>query len=285
MIRLPRFFTRRTGWMAALFMVSVLLLLAIANWWIYHRVEAVLDENLGERLSSVVRTLLATGTVQGYALQAEMGTFDENELLYIDPVLKKVQEENELDAILLLDPIEFVVGYSSSDLYRVGGEYAHLETHGEAIVEAITIRDVTVSQTIPVGSIYLKSGFAPVFTFTILGDEEVVGILVVEASADFLDVLGTVRGVMLSGMLATGLLLLLLVATYLGLQTQVRHARRALEREDRMVALGRLASQVAHEIRNPVGIIKYAARRMTRWFDNLRGGRREVDPELIEMVR
>lgn len=283
MIRLPRFFTRRTGWMAALFMVSVLLLLAIANWWIYHRVEAVLDENLGERLSSVVRTLLATGTVQGDALQAEMGTFDENELLYIDPVLKLVQEENELDAILLLDPIEFVVGYSSSDLYRVGGEYAHLETHGEAIVEAITIRDVTVSQTIPVGSIYLKSGFAPVFT--ILGDEEVVGILVVEASADFLDVLGTVRGVMLSGMLATGLLLLLLVATYLGLQTQVRHARRALEQEDRMAALGRLASQVAHEIRNPVGIIKYSARRMTRWFDNLSGERREVDPELIEMVR
>ncbi len=283
MIRLPRFFTRRTGWMAAIFLASVFLLLTIANVWIYQRVEAALEENLGERLSSVVRTLLATGTVQGDALQAEMGTFDENELLYIDEVLKLVQEENELDAILLLDPVEFVVGYSSSDLYRTGGEYAHLETHGEAIVEAITTRDVTVSRTIPVGSIYLKSGFAPVFT--LLGDEEVVGILVVEASADFLDVLGTVRGVMLSGMLATGILLLLLVATYLGLQAQVRHARKALEREDRMAAMGRLASQVAHEIRNPVGIIKYSARRMTKWLDSLGGGRRDVDPELIEMVR
>jgi len=283
MIRLPRFYTRRTGLMAALFMASVLLLLAIANWWIYNRVEAVLDESLGERLSSVARTLLATGTIQGDALQAGAGAFDENELLLIDDVLKLVQEENDLDAIFLLDPVDFRIGYSSSDLYRAGGEYAHLATHGDAIAEALTTGSVTVSTTIPVGSIWLKSGFASVNT--LLGDEEVVGILVVEASADFLGVLETVRGVMVSGMVATGVLLLLLVAVYLGLQSQIRHATRALEREDRMTALGRLASQVAHEIRNPVGIIKYSARRMMKWLESVGGGRREVDPELREMVQ
>jgi len=284
MIRLPRFYTRRTGLMAALFMASVLLLLAIANWWIYNRVEAVLDESLGERLSSVARTLLATGTIQGDALQAGAGAFDENELLLIDDVLKLVQEENDLDAIFLLDPVNFRIGYSSSDLYRAGGEYAHLATHGDAIAEALTTGSVTASTTIPVGSIWLKSGFAPVYT--VFGDEEeVVGILVVEASADFLGVLETVRGVMVSGMVATGVLLLLLVAVYLGLQSQIRHATRALEREDRMTALGRLASQVAHEIRNPVGIIKYSARRMMKWLESVGGGRREVDPELREMVQ
>ncbi len=269
--------------MAALFMASVLLLLAIANWWIYNRVEAVLDESLGERLSSVARTLLATSTIQGDALQAGAGAFDENELLFIDDVLKLVQEENDLDAIVLLDPVDFRIGYSSSDLYRAGGEYAHLATHGDAIAEALTTGSVTVSTTIPVGSIWLKSGFAPVYT--VYGDEEVVGILVVEASAGFLGVLETVRGVMVSGMVATGVLLLLLVAVYLGLQSQIRHATRALEREDRMTALGRLASQVAHEIRNPVGIIKYSARRMMKWLDSVGGGRREVDPELREMVQ
>jgi len=284
MIRLPRFYTRRTGLMAALFMASVLLLLAIANWWIYNRVEAVLDESLGERLSSVARTLLATGTIQGDALQAGAGAFDEKELLLIDDVLELVQEENDLDAIFLLDPVNFRIGYSSSDLYRAGGEYAHLATHGDAIAEALTTGSVTVSTTIPVGSIWLKSGFAPVYT--VFGDEEeVVGILVVEASADFLGVLETVRGVMVSGMVATGVLLLLLVAVYLGLQSQIRHATRALEREDRMTALGRLASQVAHEIRNPVGIIKYSARRMMKWLESVGGGRREVDPELREMVQ
>jgi len=268
---------------AALFMVSVLLLLAIANWWIYNRVEAVLDESLGERLSSVARTLLATGTIDGDALQAGAGAFDENELLFIDDVLKQIQEENDLDAIFLLDPVDFRIGYSSSDLYRAGGEYAHLAVHGDAIVEALTTGLVTVSTTIPVGSIWLKSGFAPVYTM--FGDEEVVGILVVEASAGFLGVLETVRGVMVSGMVATGVLLLLLVAVYLGLQSQIRRATRALEREDRMTALGRLASQVAHEIRNPVGIIKYSARRMTRWLDSLGGGRREADSDLIEMLQ
>jgi signal transduction histidine kinase len=283
MIRLPRFYTRRTGLLAALFMASVLLLLTVANRWIYHRVEGVLDENLGVRLTSVVRTLLATGTIDGSTLQAGAGGFDENELLYIDPVLKLVQAENELDAILLLDPVDFRLGYSSSDLYRAGSEYAHLATHGDAIAEALTTGTVTVSQTIPVGSIWLKSGFAPIYT--VYGDEEIVGILVVEASADFLSVLESVRGVMVSGMIATGLLLLLLMAVYLGLQSQVRRATRALAREDRMTALGRLASQVAHEIRNPVGIIKYSARRMMKWLDSVGGGRREADPELVEMIQ
>jgi len=281
MIRLPRFYTRRTGLMAALFMAGVFVLLAVANWWIYARVATVLDESLGDRLSAVARTLLTTGTVQGDALQAGAGTFDENELLYIDPVLKQVQEDNELDAILLLDAVEFHIGYSSSDLYPTG-EYAHLATHGDVIAEALTTGMVTVSETIPVGSIWLKSGFAPVYT--LLGDGEVVGVLVVEASADFLGVLETVRGVMVTGMIATGILLILFAAVYLGLQSQIRSATRALEREDRMTALGRLASQVAHEIRNPVGIIKYSARRMTKWLDTLGGGRREVDPELLEMV-
>ena len=274
---------RGTGWVPLLFVVSALALVALANWWIYNRIEGALDENLGSRLKSVVRVLLASNTIMGDVLLGDGGGFDKTALGLIDEVLKQVERENDLDAILLLDPVDYQVGYSSSELYVVGGPYSRLETHGEAILEAVTERTVTVSHTIRFGSLYLKSGFAPIMT--LLGDEELVGVLVVEASADFFGVLATVRGVMVSGTLAAALLLLLLVAAYLGLQRQIRLAQRALEREDRMTALGRLASQVAHEIRNPAQIIKLSAERMAKWVDSQGGGRRFEDPELVEMVR
>lgn len=272
----------KTVWIPILFVVSTLLLVALANWWIYQRIESALDENLGSRLSSVVRVLLASNTVMGDVLLGDEGGFDDTALGLIDEVLKQVERENDLDAILLLDPIDYKVGYSSSELYALGVPYPHLETHGEAILEAVASNTVSVSSTIRVGSLYLKSGFAPVVT--LLGDEALVGILVVEASADFFGVLATVRGVMVSGTAAAALLLLLLVIAYFGLQRQIRQAQRSLEREDRMAALGRLASQVAHEIRNPVQIIKLSTDRMSRWLTSQQGGRRSEDPELVEMM-
>lgn len=274
--------TRGARWAPLLFVASALILVGATNWWVYHRIEGALDQNLGTRLKSIVRTLMATSTIRGDAILGEEGGFDDLEISFIDPILRRIQEENALDAILLLDPIDYHVGYSSSDLYVKGSLYPYLETHSVAIVEAVTEYNVTVSPTIPVGSLYLKSGFAPVVT--LLGDEQVVGILVVEASADFFGILNTVRNVMFSGIMAAGILLLLLVITYLGLQRQIRLAQRALEREDRMAALGRMASQVAHEIRNPVGVIKYSAERMAKWLDNQGGGRRQPDPVLLEMV-
>lgn len=272
----------KTVWIPILFVISTILLVALANWWIYQRIESALDENLGKRLSSVVRVLLASNTVMGDVLLGDEGGFDDTALGLIDEVLRQVERENDLDAILLLDPIDYQVGYSSSELYAIDVPYPHLETHRDAILEAIASNTVSVSSTIRVGSLYLKSGFAPVVT--LLGDEVLVGILVIEASEDFFGVLATVRGVMVSGTAAAALLLLLLVIAYFGLQRQIRQAQRLLEREDRMAALGRLASQVAHEIRNPVQIIKLSADRMGKWLTAQKGGRRCEDPELVEMV-
>ncbi len=275
---------RRGGIGLLLFVAGTLLVIALTDLWIYRRVETALDTALGSRLESVVRTLLATGFIQGDDLPDPGGGFDPFTLSLLDFVLPRMQLENDLDAILLLDPVEFTIGYSSSDssLYRPGGAYPYLATHGEAILTALATDEVTVSQTLPVGSIWLKCGFAPVRT--LLGDGEVVAVLVVEASADFFASLARVRTVMGTGMAAAGILLLLLVAAYLGLQRQVNRARLALDREDRMAALGRLASQVAHEIRNPVGIIKYSAERMGKWIESQGGGRRSADPRLAEMV-
>ena len=271
-------------WLPVLFVAGLLAVIAASNLWVYRRIGDALDEDLGRRLETIAGLLVDSNIVDGDNLYTDDGRLDREELAFIDPTLRLLQRRNNLDAILLLDAREYAVRYSSSeDLYEIGKAYPHLATHRDAILTAVTEGITTSSETIQVGGsgIYLKSGFAPVYNFL---QDEPVAVLVAEASPDFFEVLGLVRGAMYSGALIAALLLLLLLGAYLGLQQQIRHARSALERENRLADLGRLASQVAHEIRNPVGIIKYSAQRMGKWLEAQAGGRRSLDPELQEMV-
>ncbi|MFO7767506.1 MAG: HAMP domain-containing sensor histidine kinase [bacterium] len=275
---------RGSRWLPALFILAFLVLLAATNVWIHQRNRKALDDDLGRRLTAIAGLLVDTRAVDGDLLFGPQG-MDRSYLASIEGQLEEIQRSYDLDAILLLDPDEYTVRYSSSPaLYTEGSLYPYREEHTGAILEAVTGRHPSASATRRVGGsrdVYLKSGFAPVRT---LLQDQLVAVLVVEASADFFEVLGRMRGVMITGTAAATVLMLLLMAGYLGLQGQARRARQALERENRMAALGRMASQVAHEIRNPAGIIKYAAERMEKWLDAQDGGRRERDPELKEMV-
>jgi signal transduction histidine kinase len=266
-----------------LFVSGLLAVIVLSNLWVYRRIGIALDEDLGNRLETIAGILVQSNIVNGNNLYSDDDLLDRDELSFIDPTLRLLQRRNELDAILLLDVREYAVRYSSSDdLYEIDQAYPHLATHMDAILEAIAEETTTASRTIQVGSsgIYLKSGFVAVHNLL----DETVAILVVEASPDFFEVLGLVRGAMFSGALIAVLLLFLVLFAYLGLQRQIRHAQTALERENRLAALGRLAGQVAHEIRNPVSIIKFSAERMGKWLDSQEGGRRSLDPELGEMV-
>ena len=267
------------------FLAGLLLLVAVSNLWVYRRLQSALDEDLGRRLHAIASILVSSDIVNGDALYSDGEGLDPTELAVIDLQLQRIQERNDLDTILLLDADAYVVRYSSSaDLYEIGQPYPHLATHLAAIlsaVEGIPSASPTIRVGESRGGVYLKSGFAPVLP--LLGDEP-VAILVVEASPDFFEVLRLVRGTMLTATLAVAGLLLALTAVYVGMQRQVRKAQMALERDNRLAALGRLASQVAHEIRNPVSIIKYSSERMGKWLDAQHGGRRSLDPELREMI-
>ncbi len=271
-------------WLPALFILGFLLLLAATNIWVYRQNRQAMEDDLGRRLTTIAGLLVDTQAVYGDLLFDEQG-LDRSYLASLEPQLEEIQGSYDLDAILLLDPDDYTIRYSSRpDLYEEGSLYPYREEHGAVILEAVTRRSPAASATRRVGGsrdVYLKSGFAPVRTIL---EDHLVAILVVEASADFFGVLERLRGVMVTGTLGATLLMLLHTGAYLGLQGQTSRARQALERENRMAALGRMASQVAHEIRNPVGIIKYAAERMGKWLEGQKGGRREEDPELKEMV-
>jgi signal transduction histidine kinase len=109
-----------------------------------------------------------------------------------------------------------------------------------------------------VGQSYLKSAYAP-----ILNDEsEVVGALAVEAGTSWFD---SIRQVRRNLLLAGGLSVLAVALVGLGyVQAAGRLARieGTLRRSENLATMGQMAAMLAHEIRNPLGIIKGAAERL-----------------------
>jgi signal transduction histidine kinase len=104
------------------------------------------------------------------------------------------------------------------------------------------------------GRDYQKSAHAPVLN----ARGEIVGVLSVEADADFFDALGSLRrGAVITGV--SVLVFLLVMAFLLGhLLRSVMQYRTSILRQQNLAAMGRMTAGIAHEIRNPLGIIRGA---------------------------
>jgi signal transduction histidine kinase len=109
---------------------------------------------------------------------------------------------------------------------------------------------------------YLKAAYAPVLDAEGLA----VGGVGVEASATFFEVLGQIRKTLLGvgGVVLAAMVLLGAVFTRLFSAQEALESR--LRRTETLAAMGQMAAMLAHEIRNPLGIIRGAAERMGKQY-------------------
>jgi len=118
------------------------------------------------------------------------------------------------------------------------------------------------------GRLY-RAGFAPVKA----GDGRVAGVVAIEAEATYLPVVNrlgrTLSGIALAILVAIGLLAALVLR---GAWSAAR-LERQLSRAENLAAMGRLTAVLAHEIKNPLAIIRGSAERLGR-----------ADPEVRRMA-
>lgn len=254
-------------WAAGL-AICALVALDVAGWALYRRIEHLSERDLDARLRALARwAALLVGPEQAEALISG----EEWATEAVGPTLKRAALEGGLENIYFFDP-NLRLQYDIQGYYRLSGGFFPAFDLGP-LLQAGT-GEVASSRLYRAGGYYLKSAYAPV------RDEEghVVAVIGVEGSAEYFHTLSKVRRYFLLfrlfGIILAGALALLAYHALRWLSS----AEQALARVEALSAMGRIAAQMAHEVRNPLSIIRTAAGRLRSKYGD------RIDHRLPEFI-
>jgi signal transduction histidine kinase len=238
------------------FVLAVVLVLNAALWLTYRRFRSDLDSQVGERLETLAVTAAASLKPEDVESAFSAPPDALAPAAALSPYLDRILEENGLSNISVIRTDETTVA-DVRGLSRLGERNPILDLDLVAVTSALAGVSGYGRQYVVDGN-YLKNGYAPIH------DEQgnVVGALVVEAGASWFD---SIREVRRNVLFAAGLSLVLVALVAGGFVQAARRITRieqTLRRSENLAAMGRMAAMLAHEIRNPLGIIKGSAERL-----------------------
>ncbi len=216
-----------------------------------------LDQALGQRLLAVATTLAPE--IDGRLIADAALDQDQNadELKLLESYFQEIRTEQNLADISLtsFDGLVLVTGSPSQKAGQLN-DFLGLDAGAAdaALAGAPTVTELYDSE----GTLQ-KSAHAPIYDRDLeFGIDEVVGILTVSGNADFFDSLAQLKG----GAMITGgvvLLVLVLMGVFLyRINANFSHYQESMRQQENLAAMGRMTSGIAHEIRNPLGIIRGA---------------------------
>jgi two-component system OmpR family sensor kinase len=249
--------SRRWLWWAAGAYAGILAVVLGGLLLLYRGARERLDEALGLRLHAAATT--AAYLVDGDAVTE--WAFDPKppaDLVWLGTRLEQIRRRNDLAEITLCDADGFVL-YSTSGRVDRGEPNIFWDTDRDAVATAKQ-GATAVTHLYRSGDLYQKSAHAPVLD----SRGRTAAVLTVEGNADFFDVLATLR----RGTTATVAVVMVFLGVMgwllLTIHRSLERARRDLERQERLAAMGRMTAGIAHEIRNPLGIIRGAGQHLQR---------------------
>jgi len=243
----------------ALFTVTLIVLVNLAGWYYYQKTEEMLDHQLGRRLTAIAQAATVAMSPERTELLAA-GNIDS----YVETVgdLETLRRSDSLSEVFVIDENYRYLATTSLEpdsVYFLAGLHA-------ALIDSLFYSQdfrVILSPIYQSGSLYLRSAFFPLRG----PDDIVMAVLGVEANVDYSEALTELRqnmyyttGLSLAGGLILGLLFLLL-------QRQINRAEQQLFLGATHAHLGRMVAVVAHEMKNPLMIIRGSAERIGRKTD------------------
>jgi signal transduction histidine kinase len=124
------------------------------------------------------------------------------------------------------------------------------------------------------GEFVVKTGFAPIKG----PGGDVRAVLGVEAGADFLRILSDTRRHLAVALIPAMVAVFLLSLFFLRLSLARQRWERELARAENLAAVGELGATLAHEVRNPLSVIKHSAELLRRDYQG-------PEPELFDYIR
>ena len=232
--------------------VLVLIGFAVGAWRFLQDMGKYLEDELDRRLLSVA-TLTAQVIEAGdftYDIQSDRARLI---VPTLNNILHGIQSRNQMQGVYLVDD-SFRVISSSLEVFAPGERLSFLEEDSVFVHRALAGTATAARMQIVAGNRF-KSAYAPLRNDL----AEIIGVIVVQASADFFALLGPFqRGLIIGGVVSVLLAVLFSVFLFWAVSL-LGKTHESLRRSERLAAMGQMAATVAHEIRNPLGIIKGTA--------------------------
>lgn len=246
------------------------LVLNLALWVLYRDSRRSLQAELSRRLETVAGVLAHTldpelvdrarGGPADFLVDAADSMLASSAYDSLREVLRDIADDTELANVRLYDA-DGIAFFDLSAPGRAGAEREVLDPAGVLAALAGTTGHSELYQS---GSEYLMAGYAPVRDATAMP----VAAVAVEADARFFASLRQLRFAMAASGLLSVLVLAGLGLTFARMQTSLRRTEAALQRAETLAAMGRMTASIAHEIRNPLGIMKATVARLRKRYEN-----------------
>jgi signal transduction histidine kinase len=248
-----------------------------ANWYYYYKTRQSLDEESGRRLAVLAELVSASITKDTLEIFREPWEEPARTSDVITARLEKLREENAISNILIVREDGTVLLSLRSGFYPVGDQYPHWSMDFPAIMSALEGTPAATKLFEVSRGAFLKAGYAPVPP----ASARARAVVAVEASPAFLEGLNRLRLIIIIVTASSTLGVILFAAFAFKATGSLIRARESLLHAETLATMGRMAAGVAHEIRNPLFIIRSSAEKLR---DTYPERAEEIESFLIEEV-